>query len=127
VHSKCRNRLYQRKLIWVIFVKYNLKLRQSNAKGPSSIQPPICLYDSPYDEEWITKQEPPTLAIISNWLGVHVWVACKEAREASDDKNLGRVNVAIVRNACNWSLNLVTLIYNLRLWCLKMSTRHHLS
>ena len=84
----------------LVFVMYNLKLRQRNAKGSSFIRPPICLDDLPFDDKWIIDREPPTPLTTSNWSGMLERAARKVARDASDDENYGSANVGIVRNAC---------------------------
>ncbi|CAL5438641.1 unnamed protein product [Camellia sinensis] len=69
VHSKRRNRLHQKRMNDLVFVMYNLKLRQRH-KNRQSIMNPLCLDDVPSDDEWITEKENPTLPREGNWLHV---------------------------------------------------------
>ncbi|XP_028059325.1 prostatic spermine-binding protein-like [Camellia sinensis] len=69
VHSKRRNRLHQRRMNDLVFVMYNLKLRQRH-KNRQAIMNPLCLDDVPSDDEWITEREKPTLPREGNWLSV---------------------------------------------------------
>ncbi|CAL5337511.1 unnamed protein product [Camellia sinensis] len=56
VHSKRRNRLHQKRMNDLVFVMYNLKLRQRH-KNRQAIMNPLCLNDVPSDDEWITERE----------------------------------------------------------------------
>ena len=63
VHSKKGNRLEQRKLNALVFVKYNLQLelRQTKREEGGETYDPICLSDMGSDDEWITEIEDPCL------------------------------------------------------------------
>ncbi|CAL5335130.1 unnamed protein product [Camellia sinensis] len=69
VDSKRRNRLHQKRMNGLVFVMYNLKLRQRH-KNRQAIMNPLCLDDVPSDDEWITERERPTLPREGNWLSV---------------------------------------------------------
>ncbi|CAL5332706.1 unnamed protein product [Camellia sinensis] len=69
VHSKRRNRLHEKRMNDLVFVMYNLKLRQRH-KNRQAIMNPLCLDDVPSDDEWITEREKPTLPREGNWLSV---------------------------------------------------------
>ncbi|XP_028063357.1 prostatic spermine-binding protein-like [Camellia sinensis] len=53
----------------LVFVMYNLKLRQRHKNRPA-IMNPLCLDDAPSNDEWITEREKPTLPREGNWLNV---------------------------------------------------------
>nr|CAB3486327.1 unnamed protein product [Digitaria exilis] len=66
VHSKRRNRLHQEKMNDLVFVMYNLKLKERQLRRDSKIS-----YDPddvPSDDEWITKKENPALPQDKHWL-----------------------------------------------------------
>ncbi|XP_059623168.1 uncharacterized protein LOC132266331 [Cornus florida] len=69
VHSKRRNRLQQKKLNDLVFVMYNIKLRERHVKRQAIVEP-ICFDDVSFDDEWITEKEDPVLPTKTKWLRV---------------------------------------------------------
>ncbi|XP_028126841.1 uncharacterized protein LOC114323430 isoform X3 [Camellia sinensis] len=69
VHSKRRNRLHQKRMNDLVFVMYNLKLRQRHMNRQAIVNP-LCLDDIQSNDEWITERETPTLPREGNWLSV---------------------------------------------------------
>ncbi|XP_028057676.1 uncharacterized protein LOC114261595 [Camellia sinensis] len=69
VHSKRMNRLHQKRMNDLVFVMYNLKLRQRHMNRQAIVNP-LCLDDVPSDDEWITERETLTLPRERNWLSV---------------------------------------------------------
>ncbi|XP_059627380.1 uncharacterized protein LOC132270201 [Cornus florida] len=69
VHSKRRNRLQQKKMNDLVFVMYNIKLRERNLKRQAVIEP-IIFEDVSSDDEWITEKEDPVLPTKTKWLRV---------------------------------------------------------
>ncbi|KAL6596062.1 hypothetical protein ACP70R_047426 [Stipagrostis hirtigluma subsp. patula] len=57
VHSKRRNRLHQAKMNDLVFVMYNLKLMERQAKRQAGAKLTYDIEDVPSDDEWITEKE----------------------------------------------------------------------
>uniref|UniRef100_A0A803MZ77 Uncharacterized protein n=2 Tax=Chenopodium quinoa TaxID=63459 RepID=A0A803MZ77_CHEQI len=68
----------------LVFVMYNLKLKQKQHKRAAKYQAPITLDDMSSDDEWITEIEEPVLPENGAWLNVLDRVARRAAREASN-------------------------------------------
>ncbi|XP_059658347.1 uncharacterized protein LOC132304614 [Cornus florida] len=58
VHSKRRNQLQQKKMNDLVFVMYNIKLRERNLKRQAVIEL-IIFEDVSSDDEWVTEKEDP--------------------------------------------------------------------
>ncbi|XP_056684599.1 uncharacterized protein [Spinacia oleracea] len=86
VHIKKRNRLHAQKMNDLVFVMYNLKLKQKQLKRASKYQPPVVpvLDDLSSDDEWITEIEDPVLPEDGAWLNVLDRAARRAAKEASN-------------------------------------------
>ncbi|XP_059624684.1 uncharacterized protein LOC132267551 [Cornus florida] len=69
VHSKRRNRLQQKKMNDLVFVMYNIKLKERNLKRQAVIEP-IIFEDVSSDDDWITEKEDPVLPTKTKWLRV---------------------------------------------------------
>ncbi|XP_027177656.1 uncharacterized protein LOC113776795 [Coffea eugenioides] len=69
VHSKRRNRLAQKRMNDLVFVMYNLKLRERQRQRQRVIEE-IPFENLPSDDEWVTERENPTLPKENSWLRV---------------------------------------------------------
>ncbi|XP_027182149.1 uncharacterized protein LOC113780554 [Coffea eugenioides] len=69
VHSKRRNRLAQKRMNDLVFVMYNLKLRERQRQRQRVIEE-IPFENLPSDDEWVTERENPTLPRENSWLRV---------------------------------------------------------
>ncbi|KAJ1267110.1 hypothetical protein BS78_07G031200 [Paspalum vaginatum] len=65
VHSKRRNRPQQQKMNDLVFVMYNLKLKERQLNRDSLT---YYLDDVPSDDEWITEKEDPALPHDKHWI-----------------------------------------------------------
>ncbi|KAF8380119.1 hypothetical protein HHK36_027591 [Tetracentron sinense] len=69
VHTKRRNRLEQQKLNSLVFVMYNMKLRERSMRRKANANvDPILVEHIDSDDEWITEKEDPTLPSEASWL-----------------------------------------------------------
>ncbi|KAL6498584.1 hypothetical protein OROHE_026525 [Orobanche hederae] len=66
-HTKKRNRLEHKRLNALVYVKYNLRLRERSIKRRNKIDP-IVVDEIDSDEEWITEKEDPVLPEKPSWL-----------------------------------------------------------
>ncbi|KAL6509618.1 hypothetical protein OROGR_022928 [Orobanche gracilis] len=67
IHTKKRNRLEHKRLNALVYVKYNLSLRERSIKRRNKIDP-IVVDEIDSDDEWITKKEDPVLPERPSWL-----------------------------------------------------------
>ena len=86
----------------LVFVMYNLKLRQRHANR-QAIMNPICLDDIQSDDEWVTEKEESALPRQGDWLRMLERNTQREYDSDSDEVE------AIIRNlekACKLMLHL---------------------
>ncbi|KAL6517272.1 hypothetical protein OROMI_032973 [Orobanche minor] len=67
IHTKKRNRLEHKRLNALVYVKYNLRLRERSIKRRNEIDP-IVVDEIDSDDEWITEKEDPVLPEKPSWL-----------------------------------------------------------
>ncbi|XP_031496388.1 uncharacterized protein LOC116261699 isoform X4 [Nymphaea colorata] len=70
VHTKKRNRLEQERLNALVFVMYNLKLKERDTRR-KSMGDPLCLDNIDSDDEWIVEKEDPVFppsSLEDSWL-----------------------------------------------------------
>ncbi|KAL6531369.1 hypothetical protein OROMI_027732 [Orobanche minor] len=67
IHTKKRNRLEHKRLNALVYVKYNLRLRERSIKRRNKIDP-IVVDEIDSDDEWITEKEDPVLPEKPSWL-----------------------------------------------------------
>ncbi|XP_058099771.1 uncharacterized protein LOC131244134 [Magnolia sinica] len=67
IHTKKRNRLEQQKLNSLVYVMYNMKLRERSMKRRATMDP-ILVDHIESNDEWITEKESPILPIDLLWL-----------------------------------------------------------
>ncbi|KAK9929423.1 hypothetical protein M0R45_026524 [Rubus argutus] len=64
IHTKKRNRLEHKRLHALVYVKYNLALKDRSKKKNSTMVDPIIVEEIESDDEWITEIEDPVLPLI---------------------------------------------------------------
>ncbi|XP_058105312.1 uncharacterized protein LOC131248850 [Magnolia sinica] len=67
IHTKKRNRLEQQKLNSLVYVMYNMKLRERSMKRRAAMDP-ILVDHIESDDEWIAEKEGPVLPTDPSWL-----------------------------------------------------------
>ncbi|KAK9939059.1 hypothetical protein M0R45_015768 [Rubus argutus] len=67
IHTKNRNRLEHQKLSHLVYVKYNLTLRDRNIRRRDMIDP-LVVGELDSNDEWITETKNPTLPTDTSWL-----------------------------------------------------------
>ncbi|KAL6569780.1 hypothetical protein OROMI_014294 [Orobanche minor] len=67
IHTKKRNRLEHKRLNALVYVKYNLRLRERSIKRRNKIDP-IVVDEIDSDDEWITEKEDLVLPEKPSWL-----------------------------------------------------------
>ncbi|KAL6535268.1 hypothetical protein OROMI_026642 [Orobanche minor] len=67
IHTKKRNKLEHRRLNALVYVKYNLKLRERSIRRSNKIDH-IVVDEIDSDDEWITEKEDPVLPESTKWL-----------------------------------------------------------
>ncbi|PRQ19546.1 putative HAT dimerization domain, ribonuclease H-like domain-containing protein [Rosa chinensis] len=68
IHTKKRNRLEHKRLHALVYVKYNISLRDRSMKRNATMIDPIVVEEIESDDEWITEIEDPVLLADPNWL-----------------------------------------------------------
>ncbi|XP_024200195.1 uncharacterized protein LOC112203456 [Rosa chinensis] len=61
IHTKKRNRLEHKRLHALVYVKYNVALRDRTKKRNATMIDPIVVEEIESDDEWITEIEDPVL------------------------------------------------------------------
>ncbi|KAI3859709.1 hypothetical protein MKX03_031223 [Papaver bracteatum] len=84
VHTKRRNRLSQKRLNALGYVKYDLQLNErfTKRKEQGDSYDPICLSDMESDDEWITEKDDPT------WMDVHYTMKLAQGKGSSKGKDI---------------------------------------
>nr|XP_011468583.1 PREDICTED: protein LTV1 homolog [Fragaria vesca subsp. vesca] len=68
IHTKKRNRLEHKRLHALVYVKYNIALRDRTLKRNATMTDPIVVEEIESDDEWITEIEDPVLPTDPHWI-----------------------------------------------------------
>lgn len=83
VHPKRRNRLHQDKMNDLVFVMYNLKLKEMQMRRDAKAA--LEFQDIDSDDEWITEKEDPVLPANHDWLHSLDRITRREACVATEE------------------------------------------
>ncbi|XP_061999008.1 uncharacterized protein LOC133716316 [Rosa rugosa] len=68
IHTKKRKRLEHKRMYALVYVKYNIALKDRTLKRNATMTDPIVVEEIEYDDEWITEIEDPVLSADPHWL-----------------------------------------------------------
>ena len=93
VHSKKRCRLEQLRLQSLVYVMYNIKLRERNIRRRRLHIDPILIEEPASDDEWLVETEEPCLMDDIAWLD-----EVREEDEAREDEDRDFLDVTALGN-----------------------------